>query len=357
MKSLKFAILGAGNGGQTFAAHLSVLDYDVTLFDVDANRVESLRRRKRITLEGALSGEGEPRLITADIGAAVRGVDVVMVVVPACYHESLVEILVPHLERGQMIVLNPGATGGALAARRILRAHGKAEDVLTAEANTLLYACRAGELGRVYVFAVKDELDVAALPSSATKRLIEALRGPFPSFNAAPSVLHTSFSNLNAMVHPGPTLLNLGRIEAGEGFQYYREGMTPSIAKIVEIMDAERLAVARAYGVEIPSLRQALRIFYGIEGENLYETFRTGWAHEGVMAPENAETRYIYEDVPTGLVPLVELGRAAEVPTPTMGAVADLGCGLAERDFWSEGRTLTKLGLAGKAPNEIRAAT
>ncbi len=354
MNSVTFAVLGAGNGGQTFAAHLAMLGYEVTLFDVDAERVESLKRRGHITLEGALSGKGLLRLITADIGAAVREADVVMIVVPACFHENLVEQLAPHLHPGQIVVLNPGATGGALAARQILSTHATGEEVLTAETGTLLYACRAKEIGHVQVFAVKDEIDVAVLPANATMHVHEILREPFPAVRAAPSVLHTSFGNLNALVHPAPTLLNLGRIEGGIKFQYYREGMTPSISRIVERMDAERLAVAKAYGVETISLRQALRVFYGVGGKNLFETFRSSLAHEGVMAPESADTRYIFEDVPTGLVPLIELGGAAKVPTPTLRAVADLGCALAERNFWSEGRTLSKLGLAGKTLSEIR---
>ena len=67
------------------------------------------------------------------------------------------------------------------------------------------------------------------------------------------------------------------------------------------------------------------------------------------MAPESADTRYIFEDIPTGLVPLVELGRASGVAMPTMRAVADLGCTISGQDFWSQGRSLEKLGLASDA--------
>ena len=346
---MKFAVLGAGNGGQAFAAHLALLGEDVTLFDVDAERVDALNRRGSIALEGALEGRGRPRLITGDMADAVRGARALMIVVPACYHESLLERLRPHIEPGQLIVLNPGATGGALLARRLL-----GKEVLVAETSTLLYACRAKDIGRVRVFAIKDEVEVGVLPRSETTRALELL-GAFPQFKAAPGVLHTSFSNWNAMAHPAPTLLNLGRIETGQKFPYYREGMTPSIVNVVEALDRERLAVAAAYGLRPPSLLEALRLFYGIEAASLYDAFRQSRAHDSVMAPESTDTRYLFEDIPTGLVPLVELGGAAEVEAPAMRAVADLGCAVTRRDFWSEGRTLERLGLTGKSVREIRA--
>jgi hypothetical protein len=59
-------------------------------------------------------------------------------------------------------------------------------------------------------------------------------------------------------------------------------------------------------------------------------------------------------DIPTGLVPLSALGEALGVATPLMRAVVDLGSTLLGRDFWREGRSLARLGLAGKGAEEIR---
>jgi len=38
MRSPRFAIVGAGNGGQSFAAHLGLLGFPVTLWDVEQEK-------------------------------------------------------------------------------------------------------------------------------------------------------------------------------------------------------------------------------------------------------------------------------------------------------------------------------
>ncbi len=38
MAAYRFAVLGAGNGGQALAAHLTLLGQDVSLYDIDQDR-------------------------------------------------------------------------------------------------------------------------------------------------------------------------------------------------------------------------------------------------------------------------------------------------------------------------------
>ena len=56
------------------------------------------------------------------------------------------------------------------------------------------------------------------------------------------------------MLHPIPTLMNVNKIDLNQPFDYYMEGITPSVAKLIEVADEERLAVCKALRVEIPSL-------------------------------------------------------------------------------------------------------
>jgi opine dehydrogenase len=60
------------------------------------------------------------------------------------------------------------------------------------------------------------------------------------------------------------------------------------------------------------------------------------------------------EDIPTGLVPMIELGRLIGVPTPRMELVAKLGEYLLEEDFFSTGRTLKNLGLEGMSAKDFQ---
>jgi opine dehydrogenase len=354
MNALRFAVIGAGNGGQSMAAHLSLLGFSVRLWDVEPEKVRALRERGSITLSGAVEGEARVSLVTGEMAEAIEGAAVVMVVLPTVYHGSVAKSMAPHLRDGQMVVLNPGATGGALEVRATLRGGGCRAQVTVAETDTLLYACRSPKPGEAIVHGVKGHVDVAALPASASPEVAATLNTAFPQFAPASSVLQTSLTNMNAMMHPAPTLLNAGRIESRATFEYYSEGVTPSIARVVESIDSERMAVAARLGVRVPSLMEWYAASYGTRGRTLYETVQQVRGYDGIKGPATLQTRYLFEDIPTGLVPLSALGESLGVPTPTMRAVVELANTLLGRDFWREGRSLAKLGLAGTGPEEIR---
>src|SRR5690606_3969161 len=111
-------------------------------------------------------------------------------------------------------------------------------DVTVAEAQTFLFASRVTGPARVRVYGIKRRVPVAALPASRTADLVRLLQRAFPQFTGAPSVLSTSFDNIGAILHPGPTLLNAARIEStGGDFDYYHEGVSPSVAAVLEQLD------------------------------------------------------------------------------------------------------------------------
>jgi opine dehydrogenase len=354
MSKLQFAIIGAGNGGQSFTGHLGLLGFSARLWDVDPQRVEELRSAKKMVVSGAVAGQCDMPLVTGDIGEAIEGAHIIMVVIPAVYQRPTVNAMAPYLKDGQAIVLNPGATGGALEARATLDEAGCRADVLVAETDTLLYACRSPRPGEAIIGGIKEGLSVAALPGNDGRRVAGLLNQAFPQYRPVSSVLITSLNNANAMMHPAPTVLNAGRIECGEVFDYYFQGVTPALARVVETMDAERMAIGTALGVAIPSIHDFYRTSYSAVGKNLHEQLQHVKAYEGIKGPTSLNTRYIFEDLPTGLVPLSALGKAVGVPTPAMNAVVELGNILHGRDYWTEGRSLEKLGLAGLSPQQIK---
>lgn len=352
MSRSPIAVLGAGNGGQAFAAHLSLLGHRARLWDVDPTRIDDLRLAGSITASGVVQGVGVPEVITADLGEAVAGAPLVMVVIPAVYHASVAEALARHLREDQVVVLNPGATGGALEVSHILNRQGVRATV--AETNTLLYACRSPRPGQVIINGVKDEVQVAALPSRDLPRVVDLIQEAFPQFVGVPNVLHTSLANINAMMHPLPTLLNAARCDTASPFDYYTDGVSPKVAQLLEALDRERLAVALAYGVEVSSVSDWYSRSYPVSGDCLYERVHNNPAYQGIRGPASLDTRYLFEDIPTGLVPLSELGALAGVPTPLMSAVITIGSALNARDYVGNGRNLHRLGLADLSVERIR---
>jgi opine dehydrogenase len=278
-----------------------------------------------------------------------------MVVVPTIYQGSVARAMAPFLTDGQVIVLHPGATGGALEVRAAIRDAGAHVAVTVAETDTLLYACRSPRAGEAIIYGMKDRVHVATLPAAEAPRVAHVLCTAFPQYKPVGNVLVTSLMNANAMMHPAPTLLNAGRIESQTSFEYYSGGITPSIARVVEAIDAERMAVAKALDVRVPSITQWYTACYGVTGQDLCSQVQQVKAYEGIKGPTTLNTRYLFEDIPTGLVPLSLLGRTTGIATPIMESVVTLGNALLGRDFWREGRSLEKLGLAGKSPTEIHA--
>lgn len=354
MNALRFAILGAGAGGQTMAATLASHGYAVHLYDIDREKIRSLQQLGTIVVSGVLPCEGSPDLITDDLAAAMQDVDVIMVVTTTDAHKTIADQCVPYLRDGQIFLLNPGHVGGALEVSHIIRqVRGCTADVIIAEAGDLMYACRMSENGHPFQSGVKKHVDVAALPARDTDRLIERLGPVFPNLRPVRSVLETSFEGGGAMLHPIPSLMNVNRTDAGKPYDYYIEGITPSIARLVSACDRERLAVCRALGLDVPSLVQSLRSMYGLEQEDLYDLLQHNQAYRGLKSPSGLTHRFFIEDTLCGIVPLASIGSMLGVDTPIMNAFIDIAGVVCGRDFRREGRTAEQLGLDGKTPDEI----
>jgi opine dehydrogenase len=275
------------------------------------------------------------------------------VVVPAFVHRFMAQVCTPHLHDGQVIILNPGRTGGALEFSQVLRQAGVRAHVYIAEAQTLVYACRIKGPARVWISGIKKRVPVAALPSSDTPTVLEVARLLYPEFYPAANVLETSLDNIGAVFHPTTVIFNANRIEAGEDFDFYR-GMTPTVVSFLELIDEERLAVARAYGVHAESAKDWLaKTYNGVTGETLYERIQNTRAYWGIKAPKTLNVRYITEDIPTGLVPIVSFAKVAGLETPASRAIVDICCGLHRRNYWAEGRTVKNLGLDGMGVKDI----
>jgi opine dehydrogenase len=349
------AVLGAGNGGHAFAGDLARRGYSVRLYNAFPHEIVDLQAVGAVRVEGIVEGVGPLDLVTTDMAAAVSDADIILVVVPATAHAAMAEACGPHLRDGQVIVLNPGRTGGALEFRQVLARVGARSRVVVAEAQTLLFACRISGPARVRVSGIKRQVPLAALPARDTPLAIDALRPLYPQFAAARDVLETGLDNIGAIFHPGTVALSAARIEAGAPFEFYRD-MTPCVVRFLEALDEERLAVARAYEVWATGAAEWLaRSYEGVRGATLYERILSNPAYAGIAAPRSLETRYVLEDVPTGLVPIASLGRLARLEMRATAGLVDVCGALLQRDFWAEGRTLERLGLAGLTVAEVRA--
>lgn len=352
------AILGAGNGGCAAAADLGARGYEIRLYGRSAERIAPLRERGGIAYEGAL-GEGFTPLavLTSDPAEAMAGADLVVMMVPTQAHESMAGRAAPHLTSEQVLMAAPGHT--VLLIPELLRRSGIANP-LVCETASLPYICRMSGPATVRITKRSDYQAFAVFPARQTPRLAALVQPAFPMIVPVANVLETVFPYTNAVHHPPAILMNAGRVEStGGDYYHYYDGISPSVGRVIDALDAERLEVAKALGVRAAPLPDHFyRMGYTTEAARdsglAYEVFHQSAPDRWIRAPATLEHRFLDEDVPYGLVSLAELGRLAGVPTPHMDTMIHLASAVRDRDYRAEGLTLERMGLANTPQEAIQ---
>jgi opine dehydrogenase len=355
---LAVAIVGTGIGGTEMAGYLGVNGRRIRVHDVRPEAVRGIRERGGLEVSGIASGFAPVERATTNLAEAVDGATLIAITTLNNDHTAVAGALAPLLRDGQTICLIPGYVGGAFQFRRSLDELGCPARVKLGEMDNFPFTGAILGPAAVRVASLKRQLRIAALPASDGPAVVDVVRRALPPTTLATNVLQTGLGTMNPILHVPGMLGNQARLDAGERFQFYGAGITGSIARVVASLDAERVAVAQAFGVEVPTVHGWLAQAYGLKGDDLYALIQR--LHYEVFkdspAPTSLDARYVTEDVPFGLVPLAELGRLAGVPTPTAEALTTLASAALGRDFRREGRTLARMGLEGRSLDAIRAA-
>jgi len=355
---IRYTVIGAGNGGKAMAAHLAIMGFEVTLYNRTSENIAAIQARGGITLESQDSagprGFGRLACVTSDMKVAIENSDIIMVATPAYAHYNIAREAAPYLQSGQIVVLNPGRTLGAIEFSRVLDEKGCSDGVTVAEAQTFIYASRSDGPTQARIFRIKDAVPLAALPATSTPKVLETLASAYPQFIDGGDVLQTGLNNIGAIFHPTISIFNAGWIEATNGdFQFYLDGVTPTVAHLMEVFDRERVTVASAVGVRAVTAREWLKMAYNAEGDNLYEAIHNHPGYRGINAPATLSHRYITEDVPMSLVPIASLGNHYGVSVRGMESIIRLACIAHHTDYWCRGRTLDRLGIKHLSVSEL----
>lgn len=353
----KFTVIGAGHGGKAMAAHLALMGCQVALWNRTHDHISVIEKRGGIDLDGGENcprGLGKLALVTSDIKKAINFARVINVVVPSSAHADIARAVAPYLKDGQIVILHPGRTCGALEFTKVMREAGCKADVTVAEAETFIYASRSDGPAQARIFRIKEAVPLAALPSLRNAEVLNAINPVYPQFIDGVNVLHTGLNNMGAIFHPSLTLLNAGWIEATHGdFQFYIDGVTPSVAKLLEALDRERVTVASSLGIRARTAMEWLKLAYDTSGEDLHEAIQNQPGYYGIKAPSTLSHRYIFEDVPMSLVPIASLGQRYGVSVQGIDSIIRLACIVHKTDYWRRGRTLEKLGIGNLSVGEL----
>jgi len=352
-----YSVLGAGNGGQALSAILKHKGNEVRLWARKQSLVEELNRTgRKINLYGAIRANTTIDLVTTNIEEAVKETSIIFIVLPANAHTDMAKSLAPLLKKWQTVILNPGRTAGALEFSSVIRETIPMDEMpLILESQSLFCACRAKIPGEVDILSFKKSNLIGGFPKQRIPSVSDDLSEIYQDLGFAENTLQTGLDNMGAILHPAPVLLNSGWIESRDTFfAHYYQGISPSVSKFLEKMDLERLQIAEKLSVQVRSVKNWHEETYGCVGETLFETLQKNSAYASLDAPRTLVHRYLLEDLPTGLVPISELGRITGVPTPHIDTIISLGSAMLEIDFRSCGRNLSNLGIVGKTVSEVK---
>ncbi len=347
----RIAVIGAGNGGTAMAGDLTLAGHECRLFEFSQWRqnVDAVNEKGGIKVTGvAHTGFAPVALATTDLKAAVDGAELIMVTTQSLTHTLVAEGLAPLVRAGQTIVLWPGS-GGTFELRRIFDQAGVTADVLLAEGATLPYCCRRLEgPGTVNIHRIDGPRNyVAALPATRTPELMAQLQDVYDTVVPAQSVIEPALYNPNIIVHPAGALFNMGRIEFSKGeFWMYKEGITPSVKKIINGMDRERQAIMARLGYAPKTYAQVF--------DDLFHVSVEQFAVASSQGPFSMQDRYITEDVPMGVTLTASLGRKLSIPTPTYDAIIHIAATVNETDYFHIGRNLANLGLESWSAEQLQ---
>lgn len=350
-------VIGAGSSGQAVAAFLSLAGYTIKLWNRnDATEVERwltpISERGGIEVRGKIEGFAPIHLVTTDLASAVEDSSAVLVNTTTDAYPAIARQLGSLLSEDQPVILMAAGTLGSIEFLQGATAGGFTGNLLIGETPGTIFGSRANAPAVVDIAGQKKNVKLSTLPRGREAELAALI----PEFDLAVGgdVLSSGFNNTGAALHVVPMVLNAGRIESGENFLYYQEGVTPAVAAAVEQIDDERLAVAAAFGYEPTSLHDYLVNALGAPAGNLNDTIHGVAMYASMPAPDTLDHRFLWEDALAAVVPLLALAEIAGVPVPMHQAMITAASTLLNRNLVAEGRTTANLSLGGYTAEDMK---
>jgi opine dehydrogenase len=346
---VRIAVLGGGNGSFAAAGDFALQGHEVRLWRRDVAAVTEHRANGSRILVKDAHGRHDVQLadVTTDIGDAIRQAELILCPTPAFAQADVAKLLEPHLRDGQVVFLPPATFGSVIFAQAAQQA-GNSARVAFAETGTLPWLARKHGPFEVAITIRAKRLPVGVFPLKLSNHAIAVIGRAFPgAIEPCGDALSGALMNAGPIIHPPLIVMNAGPIEHFERWDIHKEGTQPAIRRVTDALDAERIAVRKAFGYGEPHF--PLANHYASEGEEwMYGrgshdrlTDSGDWRERIVLT----EHRYMLEDLRLGLSFIVSAAQLARVETPLARSFLAIGGAICNQDFMRTGRTLASLGL------------
>lgn len=349
---MRVAILGAGAIAYGGAAFLCREGHDPVLWSPSGGRARAIAAGEPLVATGSIEGSFRPR-VASTCAEALSDAEAVLIALPANGHKQVMDAAAPHLRPDQTVIISSHTSFSGLYLAKLLAARGITVPIV-AWGTTVTAGRQAGDAG-VTVAVVRAKVDAAVLPVSAAGPALAVCRSLFGDrFVERPDMLAIALSNLNPQNHMGIALCNFTRMEKGETWGQ-NDNITDSVGRLLEALDAERLAIAAAVGHTVRTIQEHYHFSFHVPPGPVGEMSRAIAARGGGgNGPTTIDTRYVLEDVPYGLLPTVLLGDLAGAPAPLHNSGIRIFSALYGRDLAAENDILPELGIGGMSLEALK---
>lgn len=344
---MRITVVGAGHGGTTIGADLQQKGHSVTLLKTSKGlhneHFEYLKETKgAITIiNGSEKTSIQLELVTTDIEAAITDAEMIILYVQTNYHEQVIKSILPFMNDEQIVLLEPGYLSTAYFLK-----HGEGRKFTIAEAQSSPIDCRIIEPGTVKVL-YKNVRNPIAIYTDNDKTLVQSKLDELDyNFVYLESVIEAALHNPNLIVHTIGGIMSIPRIEFTKGdYWMYKEVFSEHVWNLVDSLDKEKMDVLEKIGAKRMPYVDACKFRnsedLSIDSKEAFFKYAMNSSPEG---PFVADSRFITEDVPEGLVLLESLGQMLGVDTPTCTGLINMASALLNTDFRINARTAETLG-------------
>ncbi|MDB4223228.1 NAD/NADP octopine/nopaline dehydrogenase family protein [Granulosicoccus sp.] len=359
----RVAVLGGGPDACLLAALCLAENADVTLFSAYGSELNQLKQSGGISLRGAgpvgsyqIDRQGAPSIkTTAELDSAIADAEVIFLTGPIHKQRTYAMVLASHLNDGQIVVLAPGRSLGAIETAWHLRIGGCTADITIVETQGLpyWYDVKGVQLTLSHV----DKVYAATLPSGRLD-VIPRLQRFLPNLQAADSVLWSGFADGSALVEVPALLLNgpamsQGGVNIPLGGQALPENNTfrsligAEQRSVIEKLASERHAVASAFGLRnLPSCDDWVDVHAGAERGD----------HSRPIPDQTQSQTLLRDGVIGSLVPLLSAARLTGIDVPMSQSMVTLASSILGADVAAAGRRLDTIGIVESDIDSARKA-
>jgi opine dehydrogenase len=353
--TVNVGLVGAGSVAFGTAALLCSNGHNPMLWSPSGTRTAKLAGGQALVASNAVTGEFYPKVASSAAQLAADN-DVLILVLPGYGHKSVMDAIVPHVQAHHTIIISSHTSLGALYLARQLAQRDVSVPII-AWGTTITTGRQQQDNCSVLVNTVRAKVDICTIPSSenaASMLLCQTLFGD--RFVQREGLLAISLSNLNPQNHMGIALGNMSRMERGEQWSQ-GQNVTPCIGALLEALDVERLAIAKALDLSVRTIFEHFHLSFHVPVASISEMNQAMHAQGKYgMGPDTADSRYVTEDVPYGLVATAALGKLVGKRALLHESGVALFSAMYARNFAAENHLLAALELDNITLQELKEA-